>query len=92
MKPLNLMVLLTSIFFLHIQTDFYEKFGKQIPKLLLILYDVICHWGPFIYTLNKKTDKDIDWFMVFLVLVIYFIFALDQLNNIYFNIEKYYSL
>jgi hypothetical protein len=90
-RPLNLFVLLVSIYYLHIKTDFYANFHKKIPKKILVLHDVIFHWGPFLYTLNQndKNDKT-NWFICIIVLLLYSIFAIKHLNNIYFDVKTYY--
>jgi len=90
--PLNIFVLIASIYCLHIKTNFYGKFQKKIPKFILIAHDVICHWVPFIYTLNKLKNDQIDWFIVTIVLIVYSIFTIKHLNNIYINVDKYYSI
>jgi hypothetical protein len=100
--PLNMIVLLGSIYFLHIKINFskkmrkntsiYDRFHKKIPRILLITHDLIFHWGPFLYTLKKIKDNQIDWYIVFMVLVVYPIFTMKHLNNIYFDTEIYYSL
>ena len=90
--PLNMFILLGSIYYLHIKTNFYDRFQKNIPKNILIIHDIICHWGPFIYTLDKLKNDKIDWFIVFIVFIVYLILAIKHLNNIYFNVNKFYLI
>jgi len=89
---LNMFVLLASIYHLHIRSDFYKKFQKKIPKVLLIVHDVFFHWLPFIYTLRESQSVQSDWFIIIIILMIYLIFAIKHLDNIYFNTQKYYKI
>ncbi len=89
---LNLFVLLASIFHLHIRSDYYKKFQKKIPRILLIIHDVALHWLPFIYTLRESNSVKSDWFIIIFILMIYLIFAIKHLNNIYFNTQIYYKI
>ena len=89
---LNMFVLLASIYHLHIRSDFYKKFQKKIPKILLIGHDVLFHWLPFLYTLKESNSVQSDWFIIIITLIIYLIFAIKHLNNIYFNTRIYYKI
>lgn len=90
--PLNMFVLLASIYHLHIRSDFYKKFQKKIPKILLIGHDVFFHWLPFVYTLRESKSAQSDWFIIIIILMIYLIFAIKHLDNIYFNTQIYYKI
>jgi hypothetical protein len=89
---LNMFVLLASIYHLHIRSNFYKKFEKKIPKILLIAHDVFCHWLPFIYTLRESQNVKSDWCIIIIIVMIYLIFAIKHLDNIYFNTQIYYKI
>ena len=93
--PLNIIVLLGSIFLFHYYPGYYQVVNAKAPKLtpLLVVYDLILHYSPLIYIILYKvyTKTEINYTLCFTILALYILLFHSEIHNIYFNYNKYLS-
>jgi hypothetical protein len=91
-KPLNLLVFVGSIILVHIYPKVFTDLSKVIPCNLLMLYDMFIHWFPMYYAFVIHKNDKIRWDYVFLLIIIYIIYAYKYIDDVYFNIKKTFSI
>ena len=93
--PLNIIVLIGSIFLFHYYPGYYQVVNVKAPKLtpLLVVYDLILHYSPLIYIILSKvyTKTEIHYTLCFTILALYILLFHSEIHNIYFNYNKYLS-
>ena len=93
--PLNIIVLIGSIFLFHYYPGYYKVVNSKAPKLtpLLVVYDLILHYSPLIYIILYKvyTKTEINYTLCFTILALYILLFHSEIHNIYFNYNKYLS-
>ena len=93
--PLNIIILIGSIFLFHYYPGYYQVVNAKAPKLtpLLVVYDLILHYLPLIYIIVYKvyTKTDINYTLCFTILALYILLFHSEIHNIYFNYNKYLS-
>ena len=93
--PLNIIVLIGSIFLFHYYPGYYQVVNVKAPKLtpLLVVYDLILHYSPLIYIILSKvyTKTEINYTLCFTILALYILLFHSEIHNIYFNYNKYLS-
>jgi hypothetical protein len=93
--PLNIIILIGSIFLFHYYPGYYQVVNAKAPKLtpLLVVYDIILHYSPLIYIICYKvyTKTKTNYTLCFAILVLYIFLFQSEIHNIYFNYNKYLS-
>ncbi len=93
--PLNIIVLLGSIFLFHYYPGYYQVVNVKAPKLtpLLAVFDFILHYSPLIYIILYKVynKTEINYTLCFTILALYILLFHSEIHNIYFNYNKYLS-
>ena len=93
--PLNIIVLIGSIFLFHYYPGYYQVVNSKAPKLtpLLAVFDFILHYSPLIYIIVYKvyTKTEINYTLCFTILALYILLFHSEIHNIYFNYNKYLS-
>ena len=93
--PLNIIVLLGSIFLFHYYPGYYRVVNAKAPKLtpLLAVFDFILHYSPLIYIIVYKVYNrtEINYTLCFAILTLYILLFHSELHNIYFNYNRYLS-
>jgi hypothetical protein len=93
--PLNIIVLIGSIFIFHYYPGYYQVVNAKAPKLtpLLAVFDFILHYSPLIYIIVYKvyTKTEINYTLCFTILALYILLFHSEIHNIYFNYNKYLS-
>ena len=93
--PLNIIVLLGSIFLYHYYPGYYRVVNAKAHKLtpLLIVYDFILHYSPLIYIIVYKVYNrtEINYTLCFAILTLYILLFHSELHNIYFKYNRYLS-
>jgi hypothetical protein len=93
--PLNIIVLLGSIFLFHYYPGYYRVVNAKAPKLtpLLAVYDFILHYSPLIYIIVYKvySRTEINYTLCFAILTLYILLFHSELHNIYFNYNRFLS-
>ena len=93
--PLNIIVLIGSIFLYHYYPGYYQVVNAKAPKLtpLLVVYDIILHYSPLIYIILYKVynNTEINYTLCFIIPVLYILLFHSEIHNIYFNYNKYLS-
>ena len=93
--PLNIIILIGSIFLFHYYPGYYQVVNAKAPKHtpLLVVYDLILHYSPLIYIIVYKvyTKTEINYTLCFTILALYILLFHSEIHNIYFNYNKYLS-
>ena len=93
--PLNIIVLLGSIFLYHYYPGYYHVVNAKAPKLtpLLVVYDLILHYSPLIYIIVYKvyTKTKTNYTLCFMILALYILLFHSEIHNIYLNYNQYLS-
>ena len=93
--PLNIIVLIGSIFLFHYYPGYYQVVNSKAPKHtpLLVVYDLILHYSPLIYIIVYKvyTKTKTNYTLCFMILALYILLFHSEIHNIYFNYNKYLS-
>jgi hypothetical protein len=93
--PLNIIILIGSIFLFHYYPGYYQVVNAKAPKHtpLLLVYDIILHYSPLIYIILYKvyTKTEINYTLCFTILALYIFLFHTEIHNIYFNYNKYLS-
>lgn len=93
--PLNIIILIGSIFLFHYYPGYYQVVNAKAPKLtpLLVVYDIILHYSPLIYIICYKvyTKTKTNYTLCFAILALYIFLFQSEIHNIYFNYNKYLS-
>ena len=93
--PLNIIVLIGSIFLYHYYPGYYQVVNAKAPKLtpLLVVYDIILHYSPLIYIILYKVynNTEINYTLCFIIPVLYILLFHSEIHNIYFNYNQYLS-
>jgi len=93
--PLNIIVLLGSIFLFHYYPGYYRVVSAKAPKLtpLLVVYDLILHYSPLIYIILYKvyTKTEINYTLCFAIPALYILLFHSEIHNIYFKYNQYLS-
>jgi hypothetical protein len=93
--PLNIIVLLGSIFMFHYYPGYYHVVNAKAPKLtpLLVIFDFILHYSPLIYIIVYKVYNrtEINYTLCFAILTLYILLFHSEIHNIYFNYNRYLS-
>jgi hypothetical protein len=93
--PLNIIVLLGSIFLFHYYPGYYRVVNAKSPKLtpLLAVYDFILHYSPLVYIIIYKVynKTEINYTLCFAILMLYILLFHSEIHNIYFNYDRYLS-
>ena len=93
--PLNIIVLLGSIFLYHYYPGYYHVVNAKAPKLtpLLVVYDLILHYSPLIYIIVYKvyTKTKTNYTLCFMILALYILLFHSEIHNIYLNYNHYLS-
>jgi hypothetical protein len=93
--PLNIIVLLGSIFLYHYYPGYYQVVNAKAPKLtpLLVVYDLILHYSPLIYMILYKVynNTEINYTLCFIIPALYILLFHSEIHNIYFNYNQYLS-
>jgi hypothetical protein len=91
--PLNIIVLLGSIFMFHYYPGYYHVVNAKAPKLtpLLVIFDFILHYSPLIYIIVYKVYNrtEINYTLCFAILTLYILLFHSEIHNIYFNYNRY---
>jgi len=90
--PLNIIVLLGSIFMFHYYPGYYHVVNAKVPKLtpLLVIFDFILHYYPLIYIIVYKVYNrtEINYTLCFAILTLYLLLFHSEIHNIYFNYNR----
>lgn len=90
--PLNIIVLLGSIFMFHYYPGYYHVVNAKAPKLtpLLVIFDFILHYYPLIYIIVYKVYNrtEINYTLCFAILTLYLLLFHSEIHNIYFNYNR----
>jgi hypothetical protein len=93
--PLNIIVLIGSIFIFHYYPGYYQVVNAKAPKLtpFLAVFDFILHYSPLIYIIVYKvyTKTEINYTLCFTIIALYILLFHSEIHNIYFNYNKYLS-
>jgi hypothetical protein len=93
--PLNIIVLIGSIFIFHYYPGYYKVVNAKAPKLtpILAVFDFILHYTPLIYIILYKvyTKTNTNYTLCFTILALYILLFHSEIHNIYFNYNKYLS-
>lgn len=93
--PLNIIILIGSIFLFHYYPGYYQVVNAKAPKLtpLLYVFDFILHYSPLIYIIVYKvyTKTKTNYTLCFTILALYILLFRSEIHNIYFNYNKYLS-
>ena len=93
--PLNIIVLIGSIFLFHYYPGYYQVVNAKAPKLtpLLVVYDLILHYSPLIYIIVYKvyTKTKTNYTLCFMILALYILLFHSEIHNIYLNYNQYLS-
>ena len=93
--PLNIIILIGSIFFFHYYPGYYKVVNAKAPKFtpLLVVFDFILHYSPLVYIILYKvyTKTEINYTLCFTILALYIFLFHTEIHNIYFNYNKYLS-
>jgi hypothetical protein len=93
--PLNIIVLLGSIFLFHYYPGYYRVVNAKLPKLtpLLAVFDFILHYSPLVYIIIYKVynKTEINYTLCFAILMLYILLFHSEIHNIYFNYGRYLS-
>ncbi len=93
--PLNIIVLIGSIFLFHFYPGYYKVVNAKAPELtpLLVVYDLILHYSPLFYIILYKVynKTEINYTLCFIIPALYILFFHSEIHNIYFDYNKYLS-
>jgi hypothetical protein len=93
--PLNIIVLLGSIFLFHYYPGYYQVVNAKAPKLIpiFVVYDFILHYSHLIYIIIYKVynNTEINYTLCFAIPALYILLFHSEIHNIYFNYNKYLS-
>ena len=93
--PLNIIVLLGSIFLFHYYPGYYRVVNAKAPKLtpLLAVYDFILHYSPLIYIIIYKVYNNtyINYTLCFAIPALYILLFHSEIHNIYFKYNRFLS-
>jgi hypothetical protein len=93
--PLNIIILIGSIFLFHYYPGYYKVVNAKAPKHtpLLVVYDIILHYSPLIYIILYKvyTKTNTNYTLCFTILALYILLFQSEIHNIYFDYNKYLS-
>ena len=90
-KPLIWLTFIGGFIVFHIYPGYYKLFNNIVPKYKLILYDMIIHWLPLILLLFYYKSEQINWNLVFIIVIVYLLYALPYINKIYFDPINFYK-
>jgi hypothetical protein len=93
--PLNIIILIGSIFLYHYYPGYYRVVNAKAPKLtpLLIVYDFILHYSPLIYIIIYKVYNNtyINYTLCFAIPALYILLFHSEIHNIYFKYNRFLS-
>jgi len=93
--PLNIIILIGSIFLFHYYPGYYKVVNAKAPKLtpLLVVYDLILHYSPLIYIILYKVynKTEINYPLCITIGVLYLMIFHADIRKIYFDYNQYFS-
>lgn len=93
--PLNIIILIGSIFLFHYYPGYYQVVNAKAPRLtpILAVFDFILHYSPLIYIIVYKvyTKTKTNYTLCFTILALYILLFHSEIHNIYFNFNHYLS-
>jgi hypothetical protein len=93
--PLNIFILVGSIFLFHIYPNYYkivESLDKRVIPYLMIA-DIVIHYLPIVYIITKNIQNTTktNYLLCFNIFIVYIILFYQDIHSIYFEPEKYYK-
>ena len=91
--PLNILTYLGSLYLFHYNPGYYTIVKTRDPKLtpLLLLYDIIVHYLPFVVVYKVYNTTTISYPLCIVILLTYLLIFHSQLYSIYFDYARFFS-
>jgi hypothetical protein len=93
--PINIAVLLGSIFLFHYYPGYYDIAQVKAPTLLPLFtgFDFILHYIPVIYIIGYKVYENTktNYLLCMTILISYILLFHSKIGNIYFEYDQYFS-
>jgi hypothetical protein len=93
--PLNIFILVGSIFLFHIYPNYYkivESLDKRVIPYLIIA-DIVIHYLPIVYIITKNIQNTTktNYLLCFNIFIVYIVLFYQDIHSIYLEPEKYYK-